>query len=198
MCCIDVGAASGTKTIYEAFPEAFHIVFEPLPDFHDALAETMAQYRHEIHLCGLMETSGDRSLLRHPDRYGSSLMHKRRAGSQNIVNVPVRTLDEVIGGRQFPGGMLLKTDCQGSDLFVLKGGEQTLLQADVIIVEASLFRFWGAHHPDIYEIMQFMRARNFVLYDVLDGLFRPSDSALGQLDLAFVREGGPFRESAVW
>ena len=197
-CCIDVGAAKGTKTIYEAFPDALHIVFEPLPDFHEALAESMAPYRHEIHHCGLMDAPGDRTLLRHPDRYGSSLMHKRMAGSKNLVDVSVCTLDDVIGERKFPGGLLLKTDCQGSDLLVLKGGEKTLMQADVVIVEASLFRFWGAHHPDLFEIMQFMKEREFVLYDLLDGLFRPSDGALGQLDLVFVREDGPFRQSMKW
>lgn len=196
--CVDVGAAKGTTPIYRAFPDAYHIVFEPLPDFHAVLAETMKPYRHEIHHCALMESDGDRTLKRHPDQFGSSMMHRQKGNDGYLVDVPVRTLDGVLGNRAIDGDVLIKTDCQGADLHVLQGGEKTLKVASVVIVEASLFRFWGAHHPDIYEIIQYMYDRNFVLYDLLDGLYRPSDGALGQLDLAFVKRDGAFRQSIRW
>ena len=196
--CIDVGAASGTLDIYDAFPKAHHIVFEPLPDFHQALKRSLTPYSHEIHHCALMEEPGEKVLLRHADKYGSSMMHKLTGQSSNLVPVQVDTLDNVIGERDFSGGLLIKTDCQGADLFVIKGGLETLKKADVVIIEASMFRFWGAHHPDFYDIIHYMKERSFVLYDVLDGLFRPLDNALGQLDLVFVKEDGRFREDHVW
>ena len=197
-CCIDVGAASGTLPIYQAFPQAHHIVFEPLPDFHDALKAALEPYSHEIHHCGLLEQPGEKTLFRHPDKYGSSLMHKRAASSPNLVPIRIDTLDNIIGERTFPDGLLIKTDCQGSDLFVIKGGQATLKKADVVIIEASLFRFWGDHHPDIYDIIHYMKERNFVVYDILDGLFRPHDGALGQIDLVFVKNHGRFRKSHAW
>ncbi len=197
-CCIDVGAAKGTTAIYKAFPEALHIVFEPLPDFHAALAETMKPYKHEIYHCALMEKESERTLLRHPDQFGSSMMHKRKGRDSDLVNVQVHALDDVLSEKTINGDLLIKTDCQGADLYVLKGGEKTLDKASVVIVEASLFRFWGPHHPDIYEIIRYMNERNFVLYDLLDGLYRPSDGALGQLDLAFVKRDGPFRQNVKW
>jgi len=196
--CIDVGAAGGTKIIYSSFPDAFHIVFEPLPDFREQLENTLEPYKHEIHFCALMKTPGEKSLLRHPDRYGSSLMHKNKKSHDNQISVKVDTLDNIVGEDRLSGDVLLKTDCQGADLFVLKGGVETLKKVSVVIVEASLFRFWGEHHPDFTEIVRFMQNRGFALYDILDGLYRPHDNALGQVDLAFVREDGPFRKTHQW
>lgn len=197
-CCIDVGAASGTPAIYKAFPDAHHIAFEPLPDFHAALEECLKPYSHEIYHCGLMEKSGEKTLFRHADKYGSSLMHKREGDAPNLVPVRIETLDNIIGDRAFPDGLLIKTDCQGSDLFVIKGGQRTLEKADIVIIEASMFRFWGAHHPDIYDIVHYMKERDFVIYDILDGLFRPLDGALGQIDLVFVKDKGRFRRAHSW
>ena len=196
--CIDVGAANGTLPIYTAFPDAHHIVFEPLPDFHAALEKTMKPYSHEIHTCALMQKPGEKKLLRHADRFGSSLMHRRKDDSKDLVTVPVDTLDNVIGDRELKGRLLIKLDCQGSDLLVLKGGPKTLRKAGVVIIEASLFKFWGKHQPDILNIMQFMDKHGFALYDILDGLYRPYDDALGQLDLVFVKKNGRFRKSHRW
>jgi hypothetical protein len=38
-----------------------------------------------------------------------------------------------------------------------------------------------------------MRERGFVAYDIFGGHTRPLDGALGQIDMAFVRESGRFR-----
>ncbi len=196
--CIDIGAASGTQIIYEAFPDACHIAFEPLPEFHDDLEKALAPYKHEIHHCALMAKPGEDTLLRHPDRYGSSMMHRRRKNYQNLIPVTIDTLDAKVGAERVSGDVLIKIDCQGADLFVLRGGRKTLSKASVVIVEASLFRFWGDHHPDFFEIIRFMHNHGFALYDILDGLYRPYDDALGQLDLAFVKEDGPFRKAHQW
>jgi len=196
--CIDVGAADGTKSIYQAFPDALHIVFEPLPDFLPQLEETMKPYRRQIHRCALMEAPSAKKLARVEGLYGSSMMHSRREDAPGVVEVEVATLDEKMKGVDLSGPVLLKTDCQGADLFVLKGGRETLKQTDIVIVESSFFRFWGAHHPDFYDIVTFMKEQGFVVYDLLEGNFRPSDGALGQVDVAFAKENGPLRASHLW
>jgi len=196
--CIDVGAAGGTPTIYQAFPEALHIAFEPLPDFHDQLAATLKPYRHEIHHCALMEAPGSQELLRMPSNiHGSSMMH-RHARGENLVTVEVRRLEEILDASAPEGPFLLKTDCQGADLLVIKGLGARLAEMDVIIMETSFFRFWGEHQPDFADVVAHMRESGFAVYDLLDGLYRPSDNALGQVDVAFVREDGGLRENLKW
>ncbi|MGI9433236.1 MAG: FkbM family methyltransferase [Geminicoccaceae bacterium] len=197
--CIDVGAAAGTETFYQAFPKALHIAFEPLPDFHDKLAERLKGLHHEIHHCALMEENGELEILRtEHNLFGSSMMHRREAGNPRLVKVPVRRLDDVMSRHDLSGQILLKTDCQGADLLVIKGGEATLNAADVVIMETSFFPFWGDHHPVFFEIVSYMNERGFVVYDILDGLFRPSDHALGQVDLVFVKKDGFLRRSNTW
>lgn len=198
--CIDVGAANGTRAIYESFPDAFHVAFEPLPDFHEQLSQCLKSYKHRIYHCALMENDGHLEILRtEHNLYGSSLMHKRHGTDDpRLINIDARRLDDVMKNHDISGNLLLKTDCQGSDLFVVKGGINTLQHCEIVILETSFFSFWGEHHPDFTEIVQYMNDQGFVVYDILDGLFRPSDNALGQVDLVFVKRKGLFRASMKW
>lgn len=196
--CIDVGAATGTESIYNAFPDAFHIAFEPLPDFKEKLKETLSPFRHIIKDCALASNAGQATLLRHDDLFGSSIMHGRNVDEENVVQIRKSTLDIELSDCDLDGSVVLKTDCQGSDLLVLQGGIETLSKCDVVIVEASLFRFWGQHQPDFFDIVSFMYAQGFALYDLLDGLYRPRDAALGQLDLVFVKDRSSFRQDHYW
>ena len=198
--CIDVGAADGTTAIFRAFPSAKHIAFEPLADFEDQLRSNLAPYDHEVRMCALMESveEAEVSIVRQENLYASSLMHRLRDDNEKTRKVRVSTLDKEMEGVDLSGHVLLQTDCQGADLLVLKGGLDTLQKCDVVIVEASLFRFWGKHQADIYDIVYFMRQHGFVLYDLLDGLLRPVDGALGQIDLAFVQEKGFLRRIQHW
>jgi hypothetical protein len=43
-----------------------------------------------------------------------------------------------------------------------------------------------------------MKASGFVPHDIYDGLCRPIDGALGQIDVAFVKVNGPFRQVHSW
>lgn len=196
--CIDVGAAKGTMSIYRSFPDALHIAFEPLPDFQDELRETLRPYAHEIKNCALSNESGQTTLLRHNDLFGSSIMHSRDAQDENVVTIRQSTLDVELTDFELSGPVILKTDCQGSDLLVLQGGIETLAHCEVVIVEASLFRFWGPHQPDFFDIVTFMHEQGFALYDILDGLYRPRDAALGQIDLVFAKERSSLRQDHYW
>lgn len=196
--CIDVGAATGTLSLYQAFPKAQHIVFEPLPDFRNELNANLSSYNHVAKYCALSNEIGSATLLRHADLYGSSIMHSRKTDDEKVVDVETSTLDVEMADFDLTGPTILKTDCQGSDLMVLQGGVETLKSCDLVIAEASLFRFWGQHQPDFYDIVNFMKLQGFSLYDVLDGLYRPHDSALGQLDLVFAKDSGEFRSYQYW
>lgn len=196
--CIDVGAATGTPSIYRAFPDALHVAFEPLPDFQGELKATLQPYKHIIRKCALSDSEGQTTLLRHNDLFGSSIMHSRDNQDADVVETRKSTLDVELSGIDLTGPVILKTDCQGSDLLVLQGAAETLETCDVVIVEASLFRFWGPHQADVFDIICYMQSRGFALYDLLDGLYRPRDAALGQIDLVFVKERGHFRKDHYW
>lgn len=197
--CIDVGAAGGTPAINRCFPEALHLAFEPQPGFLPELEKELSEYRHEIFQMALMQEPGQLRLTVPANAYSATLMGaQKRDGDDSRVIVDVSTLDRELSGRLVGQNVLLKTDCQGGDLDVIKGGLETLKHCDVVIMEASLYRFWGDHHPDLYDIVHFMKSQGLVVLDILDGTFKPSNRALGQVDLVFAHEDGPLRPDHLW
>ena len=62
-----------------------------------------------------------------------------------------------------------------------------MLQTEYVIVEVCLF-------AQMYDIIHFMKSQGFVAYDIVDLGYRPSDAALWQVDMAFVKEFGQFRK----
>lgn len=196
--CIDVGAAYGTQPIYEAFPEALHVAIEPLESMIAPLKATLAPYRHAVVQAALAETPGSRQMIRLADAATSSLMHNAQPDDDRLVDVPCYTLDAIVDSIEEQGPILLKTDCQGGDLDVLKGGLRALQRCEVVVTEVSFFPFWGPQHPDFFTVVQFMKDQGFVVHDLMDGLCRPLDHALGQIDVAFVKETGRFRQKLYW
>ena len=107
-------------------------------------------------------------------------------------SVPAISLDQLATRLSLMGPFLLKVDVQGAELSVLAGADQILAQAEYVLLEVSFFRFF-AGGPVMGEVIEYMRARGFVPYDVLGFQYRPWDGALAQVDLAFTREQGPLR-----
>ena len=195
--CLDVGAAWGTPAMSRSFPKAKHIAFEPIPSFIPKLKEELADLDHEIYQMGLMEEPGVMKITLPENLYTATLMSKN-TNSSKMLDVEVSTLDLVLKKTLEGKKVLLKTDCQGGDLAVIKGGKKNIQNCDVIIMETSLYRFWGDHHPDFYDIVSYMKSEGFVVIDILGGLFKPNNRALGQVDLAFVKENGPLRPDHSW
>jgi len=197
---VDVGVAYGTPPLYDAFPDAYFFLFEPVADFEPHIKKALERkIRGEYELCGLGETSSTMQIFVPEAAVAASLMHKGvDAADPRLRTVPVRTLDEVFAERKIEGPILLKTDCQGGDLAVIRGGNEFVAKCDVIIMEVGMFRYWSKKTPDFADTVIEMKSRGFVPYDLFDTMTRPHDGALGQLDVVFVKEDGPLRAIHKW
>lgn len=196
----DVGVANGTPALYRHFGNAYYFHFEPLPEFKESVEKIATRYGGECHFCALSDKEGTADIYKTNDLFGSSLLHKNRTKGNNVEEIKMRRLENIVSERldRLDKPFLIKTDCQGGDLSVIKGAGRILKYAEIIIMEASLYKFRGNDHPDIYDIMKYMYENNYRLHDILDGLFRPYDNSLAQLDLVFVKEDGYFRKSTSW
>lgn len=194
---IDIGACYGTPELLHGFPDAYHILIEPLEELRDRLALITTKYRGEYHLCAMSDAEGHMALsVPKAGLEGASLA---TTGSETARQVPVRRLDDLLGGRDLKGPILLKTDCQGFDLHALKGAVATLRQTDLVIVEVNMFHpASNPDLPDFGEIVGWMRDQNFAVFDIVSYQTRPFDEALGYVDLVFARNDSGFRRHHRW
>jgi FkbM family methyltransferase len=189
---IDIGAAFGdwSRQCREVFPDAAYLMVEPLIEYQEHLKSLPANTR--LISAAAASTSGQVHINVHDDLVGSSLYREAEGegvdGSQRLVDA-VRIDDIAVGTA---GPYLVKVDAQGGELEVLRGGENTLKQSGLVILEGSLFQFFLGG-PLIDEVISFMGDRGFVPYDIFGHLYRPLDGALAQVDVAFVQRKGRLR-----
>ncbi len=196
---IDVGVASETRELYEEFPESSILLIEPLAEFETFLQKICGTYKAQYVLAAAGEAAGSATLNVHPDRVGSSVLKEVEGALVDGAprQVPVVTIDDVCQEKGFQGPYLIKADVQGAELQVLAGARRTLEETEAVILEVTLFGTMIGG-PQLYEVVSRMKEYGFVVYDIYSFNYRPFDNALAQVDMAFVRERGRFRESHVF
>jgi FkbM family methyltransferase len=193
---IDVGVAYHTSELYQQFKKASILLIEPLVEFEPFLRRICSSYNAQYVLAAAGENAGTSVLNVHPDRVGSSFLKEIEGpnvdGSPRIV--PVVTIDQLAAEKNLSGPFLIKIDVQGAELQVLSGAARTLRETEIVILEVTLFgTMLGG--PQFFDIVDWMKQSRFVAYDIFGFHYRPLDNALCQVDMAFVREDGPFRKS---
>ena len=197
---IDVGVATGTPELYEVFPEAFHLLIEPLEENKPYLEAWKQKLQHCDYILGAAaQTSGHQVINVHPDLVGSSLYKETEGKAVDGIEreIATITLDEACQQFQCQAPYLIKVDTQGSELDVLAGASQILATTDMIILEVSFFEFFqGA--PIAQDYFKFLQDRGFVIYDIFDISYRLLDRAMSQANIAFVQEKSIFRQEHIY
>lgn len=193
---IDVGVAKGTPELYSSFPDSFYLLIEPLKIFEKDLIEWLKKIKGIYILAAAGKRSSSVTFNVHNVHLeGSSILKENMGGNADgvEVTVPLIRIDDVIEKNKLKGPYLIKVDVQGAELEALDGAEKTLCEAEVVVLEVSLFEFMrGA--PQFFDIILYMKNLGFVTYDIIQGWNRPLDNALGQVDIVFVKENGFFRK----
>ncbi len=200
---VDVGANRGrwTEMLKEIFPASEVLMIEPQPEMReslDAVCRRLPGVRWVETAVGAREETLLQTIW--PDLEGSSFLPKPDAGRQaNGVQRPalVRRLDDLL--RADGGGSpdLVKLDVQGFELEVLRGCPEIFGKTELFILETSLYVFLD-ELPILREVIEFMAAREYEIYDIAGRIRRPIDGALGQLDIAFARRHGRLRQHDLW
>lgn len=192
---VDIGVAWGTPDLYDGFPDAKHLLVEPLSEYETALREICAKYDAEYVLAAAGSEPGEMEIAVHRVPTLSSPLGGRGGdveGATEARRVPVVRVDELIAERGLPGPYVIKADVEGAELQALEGASTILAQTELVLLETSLWSFWP-DAPLIGDVVAWMRERGFAVYDFWGGHLRPLDNALAQIDVAFAREGGVLR-----
>lgn len=185
---VDVGVAAGTEPLYRVFPDARHVLVEPLAEYEPDLVRIVANLpRAEIVRAAAAAKSGEIVL-----NLGSNLeLTAQRAFRDPSLapvtrrRVPATTLDEIWRMRALTGPALLKIDVNGEELDVLRGASHMLGSSDYVILEVGI-REVLAGAPTVAEVVTFMADRGFVLDDILEPAYGP-DGSLRMADWGFAR-----------
>jgi FkbM family methyltransferase len=191
---IDVGVAYGTPELYEAFPDARHLLIEPLAEYEEALGQIASRHGAEVVLAAAGPEPGTAAISVHRAPALSSTLGSWRGDepAAETREVPVVRVDDVVAERSLAPPYLLKVDVEGGELRVLDGAPRVLDGTELALLEVSLFELVpGA--PLLHDVVAYMRERGFVAYELYGGHVRPLDGALAMLNVAFVRIDGRFR-----
>jgi len=161
---IDVGANVGVMTLLASRvvgEMGFVYSFEPHPDLYTNLKENIRVNSANNVMCmpvGIGDREESRYLFERDVCRGASTLVDRAGNSDNKYLVDVRTLDDLMSNHK-RGVNMIKIDAEGYDLKVLFGADGTIRKYQpIIIIECS------PHYPDSWEIMEWLKQRNYRLY----------------------------------
>ena len=165
---IDVGAAGGTRPLYEAFSDAYLVLLEPLAEHRDELLRITESRPGEHHQTAVGSQEGTVSMAVDEVRVLSSVV--RALSKRSVVEnreVPVTTLDRLAAKQDWADPLGLKIDTEGYERQVIEGAEQTLPRCEFVIVEASVVGRYE-DDPTCAGLIEMLRARGFEVCDVID------------------------------
>lgn len=200
---LDVGANQGawSRVAKSIFPEANCFLIEPQVEMKLFLEQFCQDFPGSAWLlAGAGATPGQLTQTIWDDFAGSSFLppesdELKEIGKQRLVKII--TIDSLVDEGAISMPQLVKLDIQGFELEALRGGQKLFGYTEVFILEVSLFQFLE-NMPIFHEVIAFMAERGYLVYDFPGFLRRPADSALGQVDICFVKQDGVLRTTNQW
>lgn len=197
---LDVGAnkAEWSRHVHAYFTATKFVLVEPQMEMGPHLEAFCREVPGSRWVkAGAGREAGELVLTVWPDLAGSSLLGAPSADdSYERRTVPIVTIDSLFADGQEPP-QLVKLDVQGFELEALAGASSLFGRTECFILEVSLFKA-APTMPVFADVVAYFDQRGYKVYDIPGHLRRPRDNALGQVDLAFVRNGGVFDKHQEW
>lgn len=170
---LDIGANAGLMAIRiaRAGSAAVH-AFEPVPGTYEELVNNVRRNdltdRIHCHPVALGETIGEVDFFL-PDIHGSVAASARALfpdGQNTRITVGATTLDEFANSHGLEQVDLVKCDVEGAEIFVLRGGLETVGKNRPVLM-LELLKKWssvyGYHPNDVFEMLRPMTYKAFAV-----------------------------------
>ena len=180
----DIGASNGewTKNCRKVFPYSNYFLFEPQEEMADFL-QSMETDSIIFENLFLGEKDGTQVDFYQEGTSSSAL----RFGPHDPVKKLVTSIDSYCSAKSINNIDILKLDVQGYELNILTGAQSILNNVNLIITEVSLIDVY-VDCPLVNEVIHFLDANQFQLFDIVDLKRRELDNHLWQCDMFFVKK----------
>ena len=91
---------------------------------------------------------------------------------------------------QESSNILIKIDCQGAEIPILKGSSLILGKTDFVLLEIPLFGQYNEGVPNFLEHIEFINSIGFVVYDIVDNHYINKFNM--QVDVLFINKNHRF------
>ena len=193
---LDVGAFEGdwTRACLDVYPQAFVTCIEPQEGLQPRL-RALASQAHNVQI--IQTLLGEANTPQVPFVElgpGSSVFESPKESSSTK---PMMTVDTLIESGRCEPPEFIKLDVQGYEIRVLDGWTVGFDRCEVIQCETSLLPLISGG-PLLDELIDYLKGRGFVMFDVTELIRSPSDGAIWQIDVLFCRVDSKLRRQRTW
>lgn len=180
---LDIGAYHGSwsEVMWHVWPDAQYHLIEANEDCRHRLAETGFSFDIALLSDSVKEVTYHKCQTGSGE--GNSMYPEASVYPFSPEVARTQRLDDVVRGQTFD---MLKLDCQGSELDVLRGGLDIVSRATLVQLEVGV-QPYNIGAPSVLEAMVYMDTLGFRLYDITEYHLN-SRSMLIQADLLFARK----------
>lgn len=186
---LDIGACKGTwtKEILNIYPNSNYYLFEPIEYLE--LDELRNNKNIKVHNTLLYSENKDIDWYERRDT-GDSIFRELSHHYSDVLPVKkqTQTLNDMISSEL--NNILVKIDCQGSEIPILKGASNLYNKIDFIILEMPFFGNYNSDVPNFVEHINFMNDIGFIVFDFVESHIINNFNM--QVDIMFINKNHYF------
>lgn len=190
---LDIGANKGKWTLEikkKVFPKAEYTLIEAI-DYEEL--EKLSVKHDNINYKNILLDEIERLVTWYEKRNTGDSIFKENTGyfdDCKEIKRSATTLDLIFNKNEV--FELIKIDCQGAEIPILKGGNRLVQKSSVIILEVPFMGEYNIGAPNFYEHINYMENIGYRVFDIVE--LHRVDNILIQIDIIFIKQGHDFEK----
>ena len=190
---LDIGANKGKWTLEikkKVFPKAEYTLIEAI-DYEEL--DKLSDRHDNINYKNILLDEIEHFVTWYEKRNTGDSLFKENTGyfdDCKEIKRSATTLDLVFNKNEV--FELIKIDCQGAEIPILKGGNSLVQKSSVIILEVPFMGEYNKGAPNFYEHINYMENIGYRVFDIVE--LHRVDNILIQIDIIFIKQGHDFEK----
>ena len=188
---LDIGANKGKWTLEikkKVFPKAEYTLIEAI-DYEEL--DKLSVKHDNINYKNILLDEIEHFVTWYEKRNTGDSLFKENTGyfdDCKEIKRSATTLDLVFNKNEV--FELIKIDCQGAEIPILKGVNRLIQKSSVIILEVPFMGEYNIGAPNFYEHINYMENIGYRVFDIVE--LHRVDNILIQIDIIFIKQGHDF------